>query len=84
MKLIDYDKKYNTDYLETLYSYIANFKNQTELAKVMNIHRNTLYYRISKIEEIINIDLNNIDDFVSIYLSFKILEYTGEKFWGYN
>lgn len=84
LKLIDYDKKYNTDYLETLYSYIANFKNQTELAKVMNIHRNTLYYRISKIEEIINIDLNNIDDFVSIYLSFKILEYTGEKFWGYN
>ncbi|MFT8350530.1 PucR family transcriptional regulator [Clostridium saccharoperbutylacetonicum] len=83
-KLIDYDKKYHTDHLKTLYSYIINFKNQTELAKLMHVHRNTLYYRISKIEEIININLNNIDEFVSIYLSFKILEYTGEKFWGYN
>lgn len=79
-KLMDYDKKYNTDYLKTLYLYIINFKNQTELAKLMHIHRNTLYYRITKIEEIININLSNIDEFVSIYLSFKILEYIGGRF----
>lgn len=79
-KLIDYDKKYNTDYLKTLYLYIINFKNQTELAGLMHIHRNTLYYRITKIEEIISINLSDIDEFVGIYLSFKILEYIGEKF----
>ncbi|MBD7911249.1 MULTISPECIES: helix-turn-helix domain-containing protein [Clostridium] len=84
LELIDYDKKYNTDYVNTLYSYIINFKNQTELAKLMNVHRNTLYYRISKIEEIININLNNIDEFVSIYLSFKILEYTGGKIFNHK
>lgn len=83
-KLINYDKKYNTDHLKTLYLYIINFKNQTELAKLMHVHRNTLYYRISKIEEIINIDLSNIDEFVSIYLSFKILEYIGERASGYK
>jgi DNA-binding PucR family transcriptional regulator len=55
-----------------------NIKNQSELAAAMNVHRNTLYYRIGKIEEIMNINLSNVDDVFSIYLSFKIFEYLGE------
>jgi DNA-binding PucR family transcriptional regulator len=76
--LIDYDNKNSTSYVKSLYSYIMAFKNPSELAVSMHVHRNTLYYRISKIEEIMNIDLNNVDDFFNIYLSFKILEYMGE------
>lgn len=77
-KLIDYDNMYKTDYLKNLYLYIRNFRNQSKLAELMHVHRNTLRYRISKIEEIMNVDLNNADEFFSIYLSFKILEYLGE------
>ncbi|PJI10452.1 MULTISPECIES: PucR family transcriptional regulator [Clostridium] len=77
-KLIDYDNMYKTDYLKNLYLYVTNFKNQSKLAELMHVHRNTLRYRISKIEEIMNVDLNNVDEFFSIYLSFKILEYLGE------
>ena len=79
-KLIAHDNKYKTDYIKSLYSYVMNFKNSSELANLMHIHRTTLYYRISKIEEILDVDLNNIDEFFSIYLSFKILEYLGENF----
>lgn len=77
-KLIEYDCKRKTDYVKSLYSYIMNIKSQSELAASMNVHRNTLYYRIGKIEEIMNINLSNIDDVFSIYLSFKIFEYLGE------
>lgn len=77
-KLIDYDDRYKTDYLKNLYLYVRNFKNQSKLAQLMHVHRNTLKYRISKIQEIMNVDLNNVDEFFSIYLSFKILEYLGE------
>ncbi|WP_066050993.1 PucR family transcriptional regulator [Robertmurraya korlensis] len=77
-KLIEYDRKRKTDYVKSLYSYIMNIKSQTELAAAMNVHRNTLYYRIGKIEEIMNINLSNIDDVFSIYLSFKIFEYLCE------
>ncbi|WP_411679099.1 PucR family transcriptional regulator [Clostridium thailandense] len=73
--LMNYDCENKTNYLKILQSYIMSFKNQSELAASMHVHRNTLYYRISKIEEIMNVDLNDIDDFFSIYLSFKILEY---------
>lgn len=76
--LMDYDSKNGTSYVKSLYSYIMAFKSPSELAASMHVHRNTLYYRISKIEEIMNIDLNNVDDFFNIYLSFKILEYMGE------
>ncbi|MCR3760051.1 PucR family transcriptional regulator [Clostridium felsineum] len=79
-KLITYDSVYKTDYLKNLYLYVMNFKNQSKLAGLMHIHRNTLHYRISKIEEIMNVDLNNVDEFFSIYLSFKILEFSGEEF----
>lgn len=77
-KLIDYDNMYKTNYLKNLYLYVMNFKNQSKLADLMHVHRNTLRYRISKIEEIMDVDLNNVDEFFSIYLSFKILEYLGE------
>lgn len=77
-KLITYDSVYKTDYLRNLYLYVMNFKNQSKLADLMHVHRNTLHYRISKIQEIMNVDLNNVDEFFSIYLSLKILEYTGE------
>ncbi|MEH7094428.1 PucR family transcriptional regulator [Neobacillus vireti] len=77
-ELIDYDRKRKTDYVKSLYSYIMNIKSQSELATAMNVHRNTLYYRIGKIEEIMNINLSNIEDIFSIYLSFKILEFLGE------
>lgn len=73
--LMNYDCDNKTNYLKILHSYIMSFKNQSELAASMHVHRNTLYYRISKIEEIMSIHLNDIDDFFSIYLSFKILEY---------
>lgn len=77
-KLIDYDQQYRTDYIKSLYIYIMKFKNKPELVNSMHVHRNTLYYRIRKIEEIMNLDLNNLEDFFAIYLSFKILEFLGE------
>jgi sugar diacid utilization regulator len=76
--LIKYDNDNSTSYVKNLYSYIMTFKSPSELASLLHIHRNTMYYRINKIETIMNIDLSNIDNYFSIYLSFKILEYLGE------
>ena len=77
LELLDFDKENNTDFVNTLHSYVLNFKNPSDLANELNIHRNTLYYRLSKIEEITKIDLEPIENLFSLYLSFKILEYLG-------
>lgn len=78
-ELIKYDEENNTDYVKTLQSYVMKFKNPSDLAAELNVHRNTLYYRQGKIEEIMKVKLDNMDTLYSLYMSFKILEYLGNN-----
>ncbi|MBV7274342.1 helix-turn-helix domain-containing protein [Clostridium sp. PL3] len=73
--LLEYDKKYKTNYAETLHSYVSNGQSQTKSASALNIHRNTLIYRITKIAQIMGIDLYDNTLMLHLHLSFKILEY---------
>lgn len=41
-------------------------------AKTLHIHRNTLRYRLDKIETILDIELSNLDSLVRFYLAFKL------------
>lgn len=74
LKLIAYDRENNTDYTRSLYLFIVHSKNITESAKASNIHRNTMFYRLEKIEAIMDIDINNSNTVLHLHLSFKILE----------
>ena len=74
LRLIEYDNENNTDYTRSLYTFIIHSKNITESAKASNIHRNTMFYRLEKIESIMDIDINNSNTFLHLHLSFKILE----------
>lgn len=53
------DDKKGTDYYYTLKNYLVLGNNISKTASKMNIHRNTLIYRLSKIEEITGVDINN-------------------------
>lgn len=75
IKLIEYDKENGTDYVPSLYTYIYYFKNVKDSAEALNIHRNTMFHRIEKIERLLNVDLNDADVVYQIYLSYKIMEY---------
>jgi len=75
LKLIQYDRENGTNYTRSLYTYIISSKNITESASTLDIHRNTMQYRIGKIELIMDVDLNNSDLLLHLHLSFKILEF---------
>jgi len=75
LKLIEYDRQNNTKYTHSLYTYIIRSKNMTESASTLDIHRNTMQYRIGKIELIMEVDLNNSNILLHLHLSFKILEF---------
>lgn len=51
-KILKYDKDNDTDYLDTLETYLTYRCNVTDTAKQLHMHRNTLQHRIKKIEEI--------------------------------
>ena len=58
-KLIAYDEKYNTDLIKTLDVYLSKNCNLNQTAEELFIHRNTIKYRLQRIEEITN---TNLDD----------------------
>ncbi|MFZ7120341.1 MAG: PucR family transcriptional regulator [Eubacteriaceae bacterium] len=77
LKLIEYDKNKHTDFTQTLYKYIICGRSQKEAATELFLHRSSLLYRINKIEEIMQVDLNDYKSFFHIQLSFELLKYKG-------
>ncbi|MCR4435771.1 MAG: helix-turn-helix domain-containing protein [Clostridiales bacterium] len=75
LTLMEYDKHNNTEFTQTLYTYIDCSKSITVTANALNIHRNTLLYRIKKIQEIMNVNLDNSNILLQLHLSFKMIEY---------
>ncbi|MFV0519486.1 MAG: PucR family transcriptional regulator [Lachnospirales bacterium] len=77
MKLMEYDEKRNTELTKTLKVYIRNTKNTEEVYNVLHIHKNTLYQRLNKIKEIMNVDLSDADIIMRVQLTFYILNIQG-------
>ena len=73
--LAEYDREHDTDLLETLHAFLNCHCNIAEAAQALFIHRNTMNYRMSKIYELTNIDLDNTETFFHLLLSFHLLEY---------
>lgn len=76
--LMKYDRENNTSFVQSLYLYIVNSKSFAETADALRVHRNTIIYRIKKIEEITNVDLNDPNVAFHIFQTYKILEYLNE------
>ena len=57
MKLYQYDQKNGTEYLKTLICYLRNHCHIIHTANALYIHRNSVQYRIKKIEELLNIKI---------------------------
>ncbi len=74
LKLQDYDKRHHTDYYHTLKTYVENQQNAVQTAKKLFIHRSTFLYRMDKIKELVQLDLNDQDTLLYVMISFRILE----------
>lgn len=77
ISLINYDRENDSSLLNTLKQYIYFSSAPAEAAKALNIHRNTLFYRIGKIKEITGIKLDNGDEKSQIFMSIRLLESKG-------
>lgn len=75
LRLIKYDRENGTDYVLTFYTYLCNFKNIKDSANSLKIHRNTMFHRVAKIQDLLDVDLNDGDVLFQLYLSYKILEF---------
>ncbi|WP_407313191.1 PucR family transcriptional regulator [Desulfosporosinus sp. SB140] len=71
-ELEDYDLKHSNDLLTTLEKYIANRCELRATADALFLHPNTLRYRLKKVEEILDADLENTDTKLDIMVALKI------------
>jgi len=68
----DYDANHAAEYIETLEGFFACNGNHARAAEVLHLHRNTLLYRLGRIEELTGRDLNDPETRLSMQLALKI------------
>lgn len=72
-KLEEFDEKNNTDYLNTLESYIGYICDSKKVSYKLHIHRNTLLYRLNKISELTDCNLADENICIQLMMSFQMI-----------
>jgi DNA-binding PucR family transcriptional regulator len=72
--LLEYDKKHNSQLINTLSLYYKNNCNLEKAARTGFMSSSTMKYRLRRITEIANIDLNNPETNFIIQMALKIIE----------
>lgn len=72
VKILQYDALYDTSYAKSIYEYLYASMDIQRTAQVLNVHRNTVKYRIDKFQEITQADITDTRTIAEMFLSFEI------------
>ncbi len=72
-RLLAYDQQKGMDLVETLRTYLRNQGNVSQTSRDINLHRQTLIYRLHKIESLTNRSLVDADDLFLLDLSLRLI-----------
>lgn len=75
-KLHDYDRQHGTNNLELLFVYLNNDRKATETAGFMHMHRNNVIYRINRICEMTDMDLDDANVRFRLLMAYEIFSPT--------
>lgn len=75
-KLQAYDAQNKTDLIATLACYLQNDGNLRKTAQALFVHKNSVIYRIKKIEEITGLNLNEAENRFTLMLALKLAQLT--------
>jgi purine catabolism regulator len=67
-----YDREHSSSLLETIGAYFDHHGNVSQTAEALFIHRNTLLYRLERIQEMTGQDLNQSDSRLALQLALKL------------
>lgn len=70
--LTEYDMRQNADLIKTLEAFFNCHGNLSQTAEALIVHRNTLLYRMNRINEIAAIDLNRPETRLALHLALTI------------
>lgn len=70
--LLEYDMRQHADLVKTLEAFFTCHGNLSQTAEMLIVHRNTLLYRMNRINEIAEIDLNRPETRLALHLAITI------------
>ncbi len=73
LALSAHDEAHGGELMETLYCYLQVAGSTARAAKLLNLHKNTMLYRLGRIREILGMDLSSGEDIFMLQMSFRIL-----------
>jgi DNA-binding PucR family transcriptional regulator len=77
-RLLQYDAAHGTLFTKTLRAYLRCARNITDTAAALHMHRNSVIYRLHRLEEMLDLSLSDSDALLYIELSFRFMEYSGQ------
>ena len=75
MQIVNYDKTYGTDLMDTLRAFLKNGCNASATAQKMGVHRNTVNYRLNTIEDLLGYRPDDPDTVVKLSMSIILMDY---------
>lgn len=70
--LAEYDQRHRSSLVQTVDAYFAHHGNISQTAEALFVHRNTLLYRLDRIQELTGQDLNQADMRLALHLALKL------------
>lgn len=78
-RLRTYDEQHHSNNMELLRVLLEHERNITSVSKVMHLHRNSVLYRVNRIQQILHVSLDDADVRLNLLLSFKALQLMHEE-----
>lgn len=72
--LLDYDRENNADLVSVLRTYLNNNGSTHKTADALFVHRNTINYRLSKIQDLTGLDLSLIDSRLQLQTALMLMD----------
>jgi len=70
--LVEHDDRKQGDLIRTLSGFFEANGNLAEASKALDVHRNTLVYRLGRISELTGLDLEKADNRLILHLALKV------------
>lgn len=71
-EIVSYDAANDTEFATTIYQYFRHYMNNNATAQALNLHRNTVSYRLQRVSDLFNIDFSDYTACKNLELSFEL------------
>lgn len=75
-KIATHDAESKTEYAKTLRTYLDCSRDSARTSAALSLHQNTLRYRLKRLQDLFDVDLDQPEDTLLLWMSLHVLEFS--------